>query len=481
MPPVILYDYLGREIKLTAKPPTERAGAVPLNQRSLSTSTQFTTPASIKAAWNAARAGDVRTLMQLAQEIETDPHWGGLLRKRRLALTRLPWNVDYPNPDPSPQGGEGSKKLQQIADDVKQMLGRLKLRHALAHLQDAIFKPFAVLEILWDNSGGETKIVGLEKRLGTEFNFDYATTGEQLRLITKAGDTKGEPINPLQFVVRRSHESGSRLMAEGGLARSLGGRWLLKIFALQQWMMWLERDGRPVPIGKYPQGTSDESIRALKTALASIGPDAAMVIQDDMEFELHEGIKNSGRDVFSPFVDKLDRDAAIAIVGNVLSSAGSDQGSGSLALGEVHKEVEDQLIETDAADCSEIISEQLIKPYVIMNYGEQEAYPQFILQAEPEEDVQQALTLLQGAQGLGLGLTAGTVSQRLRIPLGPNQDEEDVLVPVTPGGFYPYNLNPDIVPQYDLNPTPEQAPAGVPNPQSAAARAKIRESFKKKL
>jgi len=467
----VLYDYLGHEVK-QLKVPTERAGAVPLHQRSLSTSTQFTTPASIKAAWNAARSGDVRTLMQLAQEIENDPHWGGLLRKRRLALTRLPWEV---------QPGDSQSTDTKIVDDVRAMVAGLKLRHALAHLQEAIFKPFAVLEIVWRNEGNQTSIVALEKRLGTEFNFDYATTGEQLRLITQAGDTKGQPINPLQFVVRRSTETGSRLMAEGGLARSLGGRWLLKIFALQQWMQWLERDGRPVLIGKYPQGTSDESIRALKTALQYIGPDAAAVIQDDMEFEIKEGIKNSGRDVFSPFVDKLDRDAAIAIVGNVLTSSGSDQGSGSLALGQVHKEVEDQLIEMDAADCSEIINDQLIKPYVIFNYGEQEVYPRFELQAKPEADVSGELTLLQGAQQMGLGLTAGTVSQRLRIPLAPNQDEDDVLVPVTPGGFYPYNLNPDVAPLYDLEPTPVNAPAGVPNPQSQAARAKIREAFKKKL
>ena len=387
-----LVDYLGNEIPVK-KPESGRAGAVPVAQRPSLWTGSFTEPSQLKAAWASARRGDIRTLMQIGAEIENDPRLLGLVRTRRLAVSRLQWRVEPALPD-----DEAAKKM---ADEVTAMLGRMKLRQALLHLQDAVIKPLAVLEIVWQNVGKRTEVAALIPRLGTEFTFDFQSSGEQVRLITEAAQPLGQPVDPLKFVIRFSSEKGLAPLAEGGLVKGLAGRWLIASHLLINWSVFCELYGIPWRIGKYDAGMPDEDIRKLKLAVQGLGADAGAVISRDMEIQIIESQKNSGRDVFSVFIDVLYKDLAIGILGQVLTSSGSDQGSGSLALGEVHNEVRQELVEADAAAISEIVTEQLIVPYCLFNFGEQAGYPRFELISSPAEDLAKRLEMDERLQRMG--------------------------------------------------------------------------------
>lgn len=398
MAETILYDSIGNPINFSRRPGTGRAGAVPLDRRPVTVAGEFSNPEAIKSAWASACRGDIKAIMRLADEIEHDLKIAGLLRQRRLAVAKLPWKV-LP-------ADEEDATAKTIAEAVTAMLQGLKLRSAIGHLQDATVKPLAVLEIVWQNRGTTTDVAALVPRLGTEFTFDFAETGEQLRLITDPAQPKGLPIEPNKFVVRNSTELGVRVISRGGLVKGLAARWLIKTHLLTTFLKFCDVYGMPWRVGKYdPNVNNDEQIAILKRAVAALGVDAGAVIPSDMEIEIIESAKNSGRDVFSLFLEINDREIAIGILGQTLTSAGSDLGKGTLSLGEVHDEVRHELVEADAVAIAECLSEQLIIPYVVFNFGEQENYPRLEIIADPEEDLQARLTMDQTLVNIGVPLT----------------------------------------------------------------------------
>jgi phage gp29-like protein len=416
-----LYDYKGDPIAVQRKPRPGRAGILPLWGRQGLSTVSFATPEQIKAAWLAAKRGEIQTLMQIGNELENDLQILGLVRTRRLAVAQIPWRIEAADQE--------DKKTQAIADNVQAMLKRVNLRRAIRHLQDAVIKPLAVVEIVWSNQGEKTDVAALVPRLGTELTFDYRESGTQVRLITETAKPRGEPIEPLKFIVRFSEEKGATLPGEGGTLKGLAGRWLIKTHLLINWSIFAERDGQPFRVGKYDAGAQDEDIATLKRAVEEIGVDAGAVITKDMEIQIVEGAKNSGRDVFSIFLEQLHKEMAIGILGQVLTSAGSDQGAGSLALGEVHNEVRHDLLEADAIAISDCLNEQLIKPYVYFNYGEQKIYPQLLLETDPGEDLSKQLERVDKLARLNLPIAKTWLYRTFRIP-EPQAEEQTLEVPL---------------------------------------------------
>jgi len=422
MPP-ILYDSTGNPLEFKKRPDLGRAGAVALDRRPVTVAGEFSTPEAIKSAWSSASRGDIRQLMRAAEEMEHDLRIAGLLRQSRLAVARLPWRVL--------SADEEDTQANEIADAVTVMLQGLKLRRAIRHLQDVKCRPLSVLENVWQNRAGSTDVAALVPRLGTEFNFDFAASGEQLRLITDPANPKGDPIEAVKFVVRYSTELSARVLSRGGLVKGLLARWLIKNHLWATLLKFGDVYGMPWRIGKYDPNETTENIAKLKLAVAALGVDAGAVIPNDMLIEIIESAKNSGRDVFSLFLEMNDREIAIGILGQTLSSAGSDMGKGTLALGEVHEEVRHELVEADAVEIGECLSEQLIVPYVLFNFGEQENYPRLEIISDPKEDLQARINIDDKLVRMGVPLTVEYFQRTYDRP-APGPKETVVEVPAGP-------------------------------------------------
>jgi phage gp29-like protein len=394
-----------KEVK---KVPLARAAMLPAKYRTVLDTTSFSTPAKLKSAAAAVRAGRPQALMQILSEVENNLYIAGMLRTRRLAPAKLKWQVK--------PGIEGDAKSEEIALDCEQMLKSLNLRRAILHLQDAVFKPYACLEIEWDNTGSKVLPKLLHERMASEFTFDYEKTGEALRLVTDQAKPEGELLEDYMWMIHRSGEKG----------KGLAFQWLIFVNVLVNWASFTEKYGEPWRIAQYdPNLATDPQLDAIEEALANLGADAAAMFPDFVKLTLQEAQRSGSVNAFESLIALLRQDIAIGILGQVLTSAGSDDGSGSLALGQVHNEVRHDLVEFDGANLSETFSETLIRWYVWFNYGEQVAYPKFAILTDPPADVASMLLNMQAAQNMGYEITHGQMSELLdmELPKGVNADE----------------------------------------------------------
>ncbi len=417
----VLFDQNGNPIE-RATPPVGSASSVPLDQSGLLATTAFTTPEQVRAAWTAGAGGNPQVLMQVADEIENDPRIGGPLRTRRLAVSLADYTVE-PAPD-------------QTADDpivtaVEEMLDDLDLDEAVAHLQGTVLRPYECLEIVWEDA----RPVALKPWAASQFRFAWRETGDQFRVLTETNPTEGDPIDPLQWVIRLSQEKSYTLPTKRGWIRGLASRYLLKINFLIFAAQFAERFGTPLRIGKYPQGTPDDQIRKLKRALSSLGSDASAVMPDGMLIEIVEAAKNSGQMVFWPAIDRLNADCAVAILGGTLTSAGSDGGVGSYALGQVHDEVRDDLRMADGRQIGKVLTRQLITPYVVFNFGPTAPIPRLRYQTDPNADVEREMRILETGQRMGLEFD----TDEIYTLIGKQRPESmpDVLKPPQPSAPVP--------------------------------------------
>ncbi len=367
---------------------TSQVAAVPLSRQSYFSASEFDTPEKIAQAYKAASAGDMRMLVRLAEEIENDPRIGGPLRTRRLAVSVEDMKIEP---------GDTSDAAKNAAKVWEQRFQKLDLDEVVAHLQGTAVRPFEAVEIIRDGF----EIVELRIWGANQFRFDYQESGEQFRVLTEAQPDRGEVIDPRQWIIKLSHEKSHSLISRRGSVRAIAGRWLLMRMFLVYWASFAERFGSPMIKGTYPIGSTDSQIRKLKSAVSSLGSDAAAVVEEGMLLEIMEAAKNSGRDVFSPAIDRLAADCAVQILGGTLTSAGNDGGYGTNALGTVHNEIKDDLRDADGRSTAKVLTKQLVEPQHRFEFGDSVPPPKVVYQVEPDVNMEAELVISQGILNMG--------------------------------------------------------------------------------
>jgi phage gp29-like protein len=78
---------------------------------------------------------------------------------------------------------------------------------------------------------------------------------------------------------------------------------------------------------------------------------------------------------------------SLVIRGQTLTSRGGDQGSGSMALGEVHERQGNLVTEADAKMLMEAVQQQVVDPLTVLNFGPDTEAPEFIIEYEEGEDL----------------------------------------------------------------------------------------------
>ncbi|MCL7770264.1 phage portal protein family protein, partial [Pasteurella multocida] len=103
--------------------------------------------------------------------------------------------------------------------------------------------------------------------------------------------------------------------------------------------------------------------------LAQIGHNAAGIMPEGMNVELHNVTNTTGSAGSNPFlqmVDWCEKSAARLILGQTLTS-GADGKTSTNALGQVHNEVRRDLLVSDAKQIAQTITQQIILPYLQIN------------------------------------------------------------------------------------------------------------------
>ncbi len=413
----MLYDHLNRPIK-TSELTKELAGPSVAGVRSVwDQSAAFgLTPYRLASLLQSAAEGDANSYLTLAEEMEEkDLHYRCEMGKRKLAVSALPVVVE---------AASDSDEDVRLADEIRALVKRAGFRSLLKDLLDSLGKGYSVCEIIWQR-GAKWRPARYEWRDPRFFIFDR-TSRRQLRLLDESDLAEGIELAPYKFIVHLPHLK-TGLPIRGGLARVAAWSWMCKNYAVKDWLAFAEVFGMPLRIGKYQSGASKEDIAILKMAVANLGSDAAAVIPESMRIDLVDSVKgvSGGNVMFEKLANWLDAQVSRGILGQTATTQGTP---GKLGGDDAQAEVRSDIRNDDALQLAESINRDLVRPYIDLNFGPRENYPELALREADQDDLTLLTTALEKLVPLGLRVEQSVVRDKYGLP-DPADDAEVLTGP----------------------------------------------------
>ena len=399
------------------------------------------TPARVDAILrNSVRLHLGEQAQLFAQMEERDAHLAAEMAKRRRAILTCSWSVQ-------PAQGTG-KRGEMLARAAQTYIDAVPdFEDLLLDLMDAVGNGFAALELQWQQVGGsaapEWLVQAARHKPQSFFTLrgDCPPPGERsdLRLIddtlgaaTSSSGLRGAMVQPgielrpFGWLVHL-HRSRSGPLARAGLYRGLLWPYIIKHFGERDWAEFLESYGQPLRTAQYPNNATPQQKSALLRSLLALGHNGAGIFPEGMAIELHDAVGGQSEG-FEKLVERMDRLQSKLILGQTLS-AGSDR-SGSYALGQVHREVQMDILKSDALQLAGTLTRELVYPLLALNRGLQDVRecPKFVFDVDETEDLKGLAAVIEPLARGGVQIPVSWVHKKFGIPVP--VDGEDVLQPV---------------------------------------------------
>lgn len=392
------------------------------------------TPATLSNILKSAAAGDMYLWAQLCEDMEEkDPALLSVLEQRKGAVSGLGWKV---NP------ASESELDIMIADHCANVLRYIpNFSGVIFDLLDSIGKGYSVCEMIWEFSDDQLWIKQIIHVLPQKFTFVKDGIIEQKpRLIDMENQTISHELTFGNFLCHQ-HRAKSGLPTRNGLLRTLCYFYLFKNFDIKSWIIYLERFGHPLRVGKYGTGATDEDKRVLKNALVSLATDSAAIMSKDTEIEfVRLEAAKEGASMFLNFIKELvDSYYSKVVLGH---SSANDSTPGKLGNENTASELRQDLLESDAKSIEELITTQLLAAIVEFQFGTQYDVPSFKLLYEAEEDLKELASTVKELSDAGLkSIPLKWMHEKFNIPM-PAEGEKtlaDLLI-ATPANSAPLSF-----------------------------------------
>ncbi|MFA5121897.1 DUF935 family protein [Zavarzinia sp.] len=330
-------------------------------------------PAEISAAMKGALHGDQDSFGDLCAMFDryllTEARLRSVYEKRRRKIVNRPWQV-LPSAD-DPRGDEAADFAHRTLDAVPRFS-----RKVLYALTAAIGYGFQAVEL--DGHYDGQRLVLDSGRAVPAWALRHPQTAAGV-VDNDNWEFKGEldwqPVPRGKLLVWELDEGGSYVT--GGLM--FPALWVacFKNFTIKDWISFLEVYGVPLRLAKYPANYDINSpeIEVLARAVIDIASDAGAIIPADMSIEFVKDMLAGSSEAFQTMCAYLDESLAELFLGGTLTTSAGEKGARS--LGEVHQEETNEIVDWDARDLAEVLSDNLLKPLVIGAFGERPGYPQF--------------------------------------------------------------------------------------------------------
>lgn len=407
-----ILDAQGKPITVT-KPPVRSLATVAIRDKWGTYPANGLTPQRLAHILREADQGDLSQQAELFSQMEQRlPHLASVLQTRKLAISGLEWKFEPFSED---------AKDTEIAERFTAMWEELDTDELLLDMMDAVSKGASFVALSWAVKDGGFVVNSTEPI--DQKNWRYDLDDKLFRLITEEQPQGLLPTFGQVLEHRYRARSGSPTQA--GVMRTCAYYYLFSTVAVKDWLVFSEVYGQPVRIGKYDPSTSKEEREALELAVAMIGSDAAGVISRDTEIELLEAAKNSSVEVYKLLIEMCEAGISKAVLGQTLTS--SEGQHGTQALGNVHEEVRQDLLKADARAVSKTLRMQLVRPWIIFNYGAEYAdrAPKPAPQISDPEDLEATGRVVFSLSSAGLPIPHSWLREKFGIP--EPKGNEDVL------------------------------------------------------
>lgn len=348
----------------------------------------------VRAALDDHEVGRFGDSTLLVEAMERNPRIKGALETRSKGVTGLPFEMEP---------ADDSAKAQEIAEDIEARWYSMFPEDVQADvLRTLIEMGFSHSQAVWYRDSKDRKWMPRVTPwvpYGTWYDefkrawFSYTQRQGNVQL------TEGDG----RWMLFRYSSTRTWMR---GVVRCLGIEDSIRGGAVRDWARWSEKHGLPIMGAEIPSAQiNTESAKAFFAALRRIGREGVIKLPkadgDGASFGLDyiepKGISWQG---FQKLIDFIANDVSIAILGQTLTTEVS---GASLAAAKVHELVRQDYIRADVQALSTTIREQLLKLYVLYNYGtefvELAPWPKWITEL-PEDRGKRATELLAVAQAV---------------------------------------------------------------------------------
>ena len=381
------------------------------------------TPTQLASWLSAADLGDADAYLSLAEEMEErDPHYASVLSTRKRAVLGLPRLVESASDDAADV---------RLADAVRDALLTPALSGLLSGLLDALGKGYSAVELVWDTTitPWVPAYIWRDPRF---FRYDRET-GQTLRLLDTSNAYDGIDLPPYRFIVHQPRLKMG-LPIRGGLARLCAAGHVCALYALEDWLAFAEVFGMPLRLGRYSSAASEDDKAKLKAAVSGLGADAAAVLHESMQIEFQAAASGAGgSDLYERLLDNLHKLVSKAVLGR---SDAADATAGKLGNATDSMQVRQDILESDAEELSQTINEQLVRPFIDLNFGPQDRYPVLKLHVPDQEDLTGLVDMLAKLVPLGLRVEQSVIRDKWGLP-DPAKDAELLGAPASPTPLAP--------------------------------------------
>ena len=373
-----------------------------------------------------AAQGDLFNLME-----DTWPRLRANLQKIKNTIRKLPLNVQ----PFTPKNGKPSASAQEKAAFVESALhlqrgysdtSRAPLGSAVYELMDAVARGLSVVELDWKADAAGFLVPVNFRRVPSRY-LGIDTDGSlALRLPVSGFSPQVSSLNsqlvpfanyPGKFLIG-VFQSKSGAIGESAQLRALAPLWLGHMLGWEWLVQKAELFGTPLRWANYPTTATQAEIDAITAALRNMGTASWGAFPQGTNLQIMQGTTSgvSGpNDPSERLMAVADRACDIMLLGQNLST--EQNGQGSRAATEVHREVELDLYESYAEFIVAIINDQLIPQLIALNWGAADEIPFVDVEiSRPGRDQEMAARDKTLFVDMGLPVSLQYLYERHKIP-----------------------------------------------------------------
>jgi phage gp29-like protein len=377
--------------------------------------TEWDSVTKVKAALSCLEGGNFMQAAQLVDAMGRDDRIAGVLATRVNGLLGLP--IDY---------DEAKRDRIRVAKALKdlrsQMLPRAQVRKVL---RSGIMLGAGLAENVWTRT--ETSWTPRLKWWHPQF-LQWRWDTRSYWVQTMDGQVEVTPGDG-QWVIYAPY--GEQLGQLDSMVRALAVPWLVRQWARRDWARYSEVHGMPIRKAKVPAKAEEEDKERFIDEIAQLAQECTIRLpqgsEPDQQFDLEllEASADSWEG-FQALIEHTNSSIAITLLGQNLTTE-IGKGDGSRAAAQVHDNVRQDVVESDASSLDECLHEQTIRPWALYNFADADGAPIATFHTEPPEDLAKKATTFQT---LGNALTS---FKGLRVPVDVAQVMTDFEVPVVEG------------------------------------------------
>lgn len=392
------------------------------------------TPSQVSAILREADTGDMRRLVDLGNDMrQKDGHLQGILSQVEEAIGELDWKVC----PPANAKARDKRAAKFVEDALRSCKGDTDnpipsdLGALIAHIVGGFFYGYSVSEIRWvKRSDGYLVPAAFTNHSPRRFGFRQSDAALVWR-------DEGMPFDgvefkkayPARFVVGMPRVTGDVRVREG-LIRILVWAALFRNWSLTDWLRTAELSWKPWRLGKFLKAkASDEDISGLNEVLTRLSTNGSAILPDSTEVEVFwpKGDAGGSRKAHGELFDVVGREMSKAVLGQTDTVDGSK--STGYAQAKVMSDAEKRRIRSRARFIASVITRDVIRPLILLNFGKNVAIPDFEFVVSEPVDLPKFADGVQKLVNAGAKVTQTYVRDQTGMPEPTAKDE--LLTPVS--------------------------------------------------